>query len=53
MVFVDRMPLLRGTWTPGPYRNASGSLLECTGRLLLDGLAESLDVTISVSDELP
>ncbi|EMQ99839.1 RES family NAD+ phosphorylase [Paeniglutamicibacter gangotriensis] len=53
MVFGDRVPLHRGAWTLGPYRNASGSLLEGTGRLLLDELAEALDVTISVSDDLP
>lgn len=47
VVFADRVPQARGAWKLGPYRNASGALLEGAGRLLLDELAEALEVTIS------
>ena len=52
VVFADRVSRARGAWRLGPCRDASGSLLEGAGRLLLDELAESLNVTISTSDEL-
>ena len=52
VVFADRLPQGRNSWTLGPYRNASGSLLEGAGRLLLDELADSLNVTISVRGDL-
>jgi hypothetical protein len=52
VVFADRVPQARGDWKLGPYRDASGSLLESAGRLLLDELAESLNVTISTSNDL-
>lgn len=52
LVFADRVPQARNAWTLAAYRDASGSLLEGAGRLLLDELAESLDVTISVTDDL-
>lgn len=50
VIFADRVPCYRGAWSLGPFRDASGSLLEGAGRLLLDELAESLEVTISVLD---
>lgn len=49
VVFADRIPQGRRAWNLAPHRNASGALLEGAGRILLDELAESLDVTISVS----
>lgn len=52
VVFADRVRHTRGAWQLGTNRHASGSLLEGAGRLLLDELAESLDVTISISGDL-
>jgi hypothetical protein len=52
VLFADRLPDDRGAWTLALRRNASGSLLEGSGQLLLDELAESLDVTISDDGEL-
>ncbi|WP_281170796.1 RES domain-containing protein [Gulosibacter molinativorax] len=44
VIFAGRLPAARDAWKLGPYRNASGSLLEGAGRLLLDELAEELGV---------
>lgn len=52
VVFADRVHGARDSWKLGPYRDASGSLLEGAGRLALDDLAESLRVTISTHDDL-
>lgn len=52
VVFADRIPQNHRAWNLAPHRNASGALLEGAGRILLDELAESLDVTISVSTDL-
>lgn len=52
VVFTDRVPSGRDAWQLAPQRQASGSLLEGVGRLLLDELADELDVTISVDDSL-
>ena len=46
VLFADRVPHQRDDWTLGMSRNANGSLLEGTGRELLDDIAESLDVTL-------
>lgn len=51
IVFTDRIKQDRRAWKLAPHRNASGALLEGAGRLLLDELAESLGVTISVGDD--
>lgn len=50
VVFADRVAHTRGAWKLGPYRDAYGSLLEGTGRLILDEVAETLNVTISQID---
>lgn len=52
VVFADRVPSNRGAWSLAPRRRSSGALLEGTGRLLLDELAQSLDITISTADDL-
>lgn len=52
VIFADRVPCARDSWQLAPQRRASGSLLEGAGRLLLDDLAEELDVTISLDDSL-
>lgn len=50
VVFADRVSHARGAWKLGPYRDACGSLLEGTGRLILDDVAESLNITVSQID---
>lgn len=45
VVFADRVPHGRGSWTLVRQRYASGALLEGAARLALDALAESLGVT--------
>lgn len=52
VIFADRVSHERGQWGLSAVRSANGSLLEGTGRLLLDQLAESLDVTISAEPRL-
>lgn len=52
VVFADRVPATREAWTLAQRRTASGALLEGAGRLLLDELAESLDITIATTDGL-
>lgn len=51
VIFADRVPHARGDWRLPLARNASGALLEGHGRLLLDELAESLQVTIVTAEE--
>ncbi len=46
IVFFDRLSQDATVWQLGPYRNATGALLEGAGRLLLDEVAESLEVTV-------
>lgn len=50
VVFADRVAHTRGARKLGPYRDTYGSLLEGTGRLILDEVAETLNVTISQID---
>lgn len=52
VVFADRVPHARDSWRLATHRQASGSLLEGSGRLLLDELAEELNVTISEDKSL-
>lgn len=52
VLFADRLPHERGRWSLSPVRSANGSLLEGTGRLLLDQLAESMGVTISAEPRI-
>lgn len=46
LLFADRVPHHRGSWKLLLQRSASGALLEGSGHLILDALAESLGVTI-------
>lgn len=46
VLFADRVPMGRERWGLHRDRIASGSLLEGTGRLLLDELAEELEVAV-------
>lgn len=50
VLFADRAPTDRRAWALATSRSASGSLLEGVGRLLLDQLAEELEVTILGED---
>jgi len=52
VVFADRVSASRGAWRLAPRRTAVGSLLEGSGKLLLDDLAEKLDVTFETSSHL-
>lgn len=52
VVFCDRVPADRQAWQLAEHRSASGSLLEGSGRLALEDLAEELDITISVDSRL-
>lgn len=46
IVFADRVPHSRGAWTLPGYGSPLGSLIHGPGRLELDSIAESLDVTV-------
>jgi hypothetical protein len=50
VIFGDRVAMDRDAWALAYHRGASGALLEGAGRLLLDQLAEELDVTILLAD---
>lgn len=52
VVFCDRVPTDRQSWRLAEHRGSSGSLLEGSGRLILEDLAEELDITISVDSHL-
>lgn len=52
VVFADRVPHARTSWNLASSRSSNGPLLEGTGRLLLDELAEALDVTITAAPTL-
>lgn len=52
VIFADRVPTERGSWTLADHRGALGSLLEGAGTLELDRLAEALEITVEVSHEL-
>ena len=52
VVFCDRVSTDRQSWRLAEHRGASGSLLEGSGRLVLEELAEKLDITISVDSHL-
>nr|WP_306427903.1 MULTISPECIES: RES family NAD+ phosphorylase [unclassified Brevibacterium] len=52
VLFADRIAMGRGVWDLAASRSASGALLEGTGRLLLDRLADALSVDIETSEEL-
>ena len=51
VVFIDRTPQGRGAWRLSPSRHAAGALLEGHGRLRLDELAESLDITVVTAED--
>ena len=46
IVFADRVPTERGDWQLVPDRSSFGALLEGSGWLLVDRLADSLGVTL-------
>lgn len=48
VVFCDRVSTSRGSWSLAEHRTAAGSLLEGAGRLMLEELADQLDVTIAL-----
>ena len=51
VIFADRLPQGRDAWQLSPSRHAAGALLEGRGRLLLDELAEALDITVVTAEE--
>lgn len=52
IVFCDRVAAARSDWALAQHRSASGALLEGTGRLILEELAEELGVTLLRDDSL-
>lgn len=52
VVFADRVPHTRNAWNLVPSRSSNGPLLEGTGRIFLDELAEALEVTITAAPAL-
>lgn len=52
VIFADRTPVHRGAWQLAAHRGSSGSLLDGSGRLWLDKLADRLDIVVETSTDL-